>query len=235
VARSSRPAAPSGDRRYLATPLTEGSLEDQNQDILLRESKEDEEKYTVADQRFETRITKGLRDCLQVLSEIESRTRSDLVRRSLGLYDLARNAENDGCIIGFANLDQDSNEYRLAKAVSLRAPSSQDPLPALGSHPGLIDTRDGLLRYEMRISKSLLDRLSEIAEGEGISKADIFRRSLGFYSLTRKAEANGQALVFAKIDRAGKLVVVRAISLGSSPISVNHVATSEAKAVRGVQ
>lgn len=170
----------------------------------------------VADQRFEMRMSRPLLQGLGIMADKEGLTRADVVRRGLGLYALALQAEDKGQLIGFARL-QAGADPEVVELIKLRSTSDA----AEPSDPS--DRRDGpsqqgqpgYSRFEMRMSKQLMQGLDTMAEKEGIPRADVVRRALGLYALALRAEAKDQCIVFANLDKGNTVSVDHLIKLRS--------------------
>ncbi len=170
----------------------------------------------VADQRFEMRMSKPLMQGLGIMADKEGLTRADVVRRALGLYALALQAEDKGQLIGFARVQAEANP-EVVELIKLRSTTdSPEHLDSLGNkESGLQQGQPSYQRFEMRMSKQLMQGLDLMAEKEGIHRADVVRRALGLYALALRAEAKGQWIAFAKLNKGNTVVVDHLIRLGS--------------------
>ena len=168
----------------------------------------------VADQRFEMRMRKPLMQGLGIMADKEGLTRADVVRRALGLYALALQAEGKGQLIGFAHL-QEGADPEVVELIKLRsatdAPEPPDPADT-GEGPSQ-QSPSGYQRFEMRMSQQLLHGLDTMAEKEGIHSADVVRRALGLYALALRAEAKGQCIAFANLNKGNTVAVDHLIRL----------------------
>ncbi len=61
-------------------------------------------------------------------------------------------------------------------------------------------------RFEVRLTDQINDRLEALAEAEGLTKTDVFRRALALYLLAKKQEQAGARLQFAHGDQVETLV-----------------------------
>jgi predicted transcriptional regulator len=61
-------------------------------------------------------------------------------------------------------------------------------------------------RLEVRLSDQVNQRLQALADAEGLTKTDIFRRALALYMLVKKQEEAGARLQFAYGDQVETLV-----------------------------
>ncbi|MFM1798447.1 MAG: hypothetical protein RLZZ117_725 [Cyanobacteriota bacterium] len=173
----------------------------------------------VADQRFEMRMSKPLMQGLGIMADKEGLTRADVVRRALGLYALALQAEDKGQLIGFARVLAGSGP-EVVELIKLRSTAdASDP-----ADPGTVgegsspvgspqQSQPGYQRFEMRMSQQLLHGLDTMAEKEGIHRADVVRRALGLYALALRADAKGQCIAFAKLNKGNTVAVDHLIRL----------------------
>ena len=83
-------------------------------------------------------------------------------------------------------------------------------LPLVAETP---DLQTASQRFEMRMSKPLLDGLGLMAEKEGLTRADVVRRALGLYAQALQAEAQGQCIALANLHPHNALDVVQLITL----------------------
>lgn len=60
-------------------------------------------------------------------------------------------------------------------------------------------------RLELRIPEQLDNRLEALAEAEGLSKTDLFRRALALYMLTKERQQAGAKLQFTQGDQTETL------------------------------
>ena len=156
------------------------------------------------------RMTKPLLDGLGLMAEKEGLARADVVRRALGLYAQALQAEAQGQLIAFAK-PQLPNGPEVVELIQLHATSPGSPaiderLPEQG-------TQDEYQRFEMRMSQQLLDGLGAMADQEGLTRADVVRRALGLYARALQAEAQGQCIAFANLHPHNAVDVVQLIKL----------------------
>lgn len=169
----------------------------------------DTDRQEVADLRFEMRMSRRLYKSLGMLANKEKIPKADVIRRSLGLYAKAIEAESQGQLIGFGCIQDDKTPH-IDELIRLHSPATKNENP---SSNGRSDRNEPFDRFEMRISKALLDRLEQMSGEEGIPKADVIRRALGLYALASEAEAKGQLVLFAKLNDNETVSVVEAIKL----------------------
>ncbi|MEB3318811.1 MAG: hypothetical protein VKO39_11825 [Cyanobacteriota bacterium] len=155
-------------------------------------------------------MTKPLVDGLGLMAEREGLPRADVVRRALGLYARALQAEAQGQLIAFAKPQRPNGpevvELIRLHATSPEAPSIDERLPEQGA-------QDEYQRFEMRMSQQLLDGLGAMADQEGLGRADVVRRALGLYARALQAEAQGQCIAFANLHPHNTVDVVQLIKL----------------------
>jgi hypothetical protein len=161
----------------------------------------------VADRRFELRLSKQLMGGLDLMARSEGIPRADVVRRALGLYELALDAEEKGHLVGFATIDDDGTP-RVEGLIRLNSPSSSSIPQSQQDTPPRI-----FKRFELRASQSLLDGIDEMARSEGIPRADVVRRALGLYAHALEATNKGRLVIFAKLNNSGGVDVVDVIKL----------------------
>jgi predicted HicB family RNase H-like nuclease len=166
------------------------------------------DKGVVADQRFELLLSQRLCEGLRITAEKEGISKADVVRRALGLYARTLEAEGQGQLIGFASIEANGSP-RVVELIRLHGGSAP---------PQQIQQEDearigGLERFELRLSKALDDGVVEMAEKEGISKADVVRRALGLYARALEASAKGQIIAFANLHEGNVVNVVELIKI----------------------
>lgn len=172
----------------------------------------DEDKSTTdprADQRFEMRMSRRLFQGLAMLANKEGIPKADVIRRSLGLYAQAFEAEGRGQLVGFATI-KDGATPEIAELIRLHSVPSEDKDSSASVKAVHNEPFD---RFEMRMSEALLNYLEQMSKKEGTSRADVVRRALGLYSLAAAAAARGKVVVFAKLIEGGIVSVIKAIKL----------------------
>ena len=55
-------------------------------------------------------------------------------------------------------------------------------------------------RMEVRVSEAFKARMEEIADSQGLSVADVFRRAMGLYDLAYEGERNGVYMAFVRLS-----------------------------------
>jgi hypothetical protein len=74
---------------------------------------------------------------------------------------------------------------------------------ALDFNPSESSPNDSMVpvqaRYEFRATPAFLKSLGDLAEKEGIPRADVIRRAIGLYARARKEADEGRYLAFAKL------------------------------------
>jgi predicted DNA-binding protein len=163
----------------------------------------------VADLRFEMRMSRPLFKSLEMMSKNEGISKANIVRRSLGLYARAIEAESQGQLIGFGRSKEDGPP-EVMELIRINAAQSKGKNLSAGKKIANNETFD---RFEMRMSEDLFNRLEQISNEESISKANVVRRALGLYALASEAAAKEQLILFAKINESGAVSVVDAIKL----------------------
>ncbi|MFN7630571.1 MAG: hypothetical protein ACK54Z_02970 [Cyanobacteriota bacterium] len=70
-------------------------------------------------------------------------------------------------------------------------------------------------RMEVRVSEAFKTRMEEIADSQGLSVADVFRRAMGLYDLAYEGEKKGAYLAFVQLpeDEHGQPKVIKTFSL----------------------
>ena len=159
---------------------------------------------TAANQRFEMRMSPQLMNGLEIMAAREATGKADVIRRALGLYALALEAESKGQLIGFACL-RDNAPPEVTRFIKLHSTGN------LSNSNG--KDISGYERFEMRTSPELIERLNGMANTENTGKADVVRRALGLYALALEAESKGQSIMFANLNKGNKIEVVRLIML----------------------
>jgi len=164
----------------------------------------------IASQRFEMRMTKTLLEGLGLMAEKEGLTRADVVRRALGLYARALQAESQGQLVAFAR-PQGANGPEVVELIRLHAASTGSP--AFAERLSEQGSKAEYQRFELRLSKQLLDGLGAMADYEGLAQGDVVRRALGLYARALQAEAQGQCIAFANLHQGNSVDVVQLITL----------------------
>ena len=70
-------------------------------------------------------------------------------------------------------------------------------------HRTMADTR-----FEVRMSEALAQELEAIAEEAQLSKAEVFRRAIALYGLTKRAIMNKEEVIIRNGDRERQLVSI---------------------------
>ncbi len=161
----------------------------------------------VADQRFELLLSQRLYEGLRIMADKEGLSRPDVVRRALGLYARALEAENQGQLIGFASLDANRTP-QVSELIRLRGRSAPEQSPQ--EDDAQIEYSE---RYELRLSKPLADGIADMADKEGISRADVVRRALGLYARALEASAKGQYVAFTSLNKGNTVNVVELLKV----------------------
>jgi metal-responsive CopG/Arc/MetJ family transcriptional regulator len=63
-------------------------------------------------------------------------------------------------------------------------------------------------RFEVRMSEALAQELEAIAEEAQLSKAEVFRRAIALYGLTKRAIMNKEEVIIRNGDRERQLVSI---------------------------
>lgn len=163
----------------------------------------------IASQRFEMRMSQRLFQRLGMLANKENLSKPDVVRRALGLYAQAIEAEEKGQLVGFGRITDDS-DVEVTELIRLNSQASKEKVP---NKTKGIARSEPFTRFEMRASEALLYSLGEMSEKEGIPRSDVVRRALGLYSLALEAEAKNQLVLFANLNKDNTVSVVEAIKL----------------------
>jgi hypothetical protein len=173
---------------------------------LLHNSSGNQETATM---RFEMRMSERLFKALEMMSDKEGISNADIVRRALGLYAKALQAEEQGLLIGFGTVKEDGTT-EIADLIRLNSTSP----PVSSTAPTQTNAlNERFNRFEMRMSEALLASLSKLSDGEKISKADLVRRALGLYARASVAAAKKQLIMFAKLDKGNNIKIVDMIRL----------------------
>jgi metal-responsive CopG/Arc/MetJ family transcriptional regulator len=176
-------------------------------DTILKAVAFDDQKRQTAIQRFELRLSKQLNDGLTIMAQKEGIPRSDVVRRALGLYAHTLEAEDVGQLIGFASLDE-TGIPQITELIRLNPKSSTSQKDQEADRQ-----IKSFERFELRLTKPLLDGIGEMAEKERIPRADVVRRALGLYSRALEATAKGQLVAFANLNPGNAVEVVELIRI----------------------
>lgn len=70
-------------------------------------------------------------------------------------------------------------------------------------------------RMEVRVSEAFKRRMEEIAESQGLSIADVFRRAMGLYDIAYEGERNGVYMAFVRLpdDEREQPEIIKTFSL----------------------
>lgn len=98
----------------------------------LRQNRQEDEARIDCSERFELLLSKRLLEGLRITAEKEGIPRADVVRRALGLYARALEAEDQGQLIGFANIEANGSP-QVTEFIRLHGESTPHRMPDEGN------------------------------------------------------------------------------------------------------